>query len=503
MGQQPSANADSEAGTLLDDFNQFFLITEGSRSHSRADSAIAQIEKDGELYMVCYTDSNSFLLFELNALEPLELFGLPEEFLPPEDFLTPVLYEDQSFCNMVRCIQIDLGEGDRLSLWMMLDMTEKLQEHRRFIRRSILFMLGLTVLASIVSMLLMRRFVTRPILRLARAAKEFKPEEDGTYSREKVSRVDIKSKDEIGDLSRDIRTMQEGIIENTEHLALMTAEKERISTELNLARTIQTSMLPHIFPAFPNRPEFDIYALMQPAKKVGGDFYDYFLIDPDHLCMVMADVSGKGVPAALFMMVSKIILQSIAMLGFSTGDVIVRTNEAICSNNEAEMFVTVWLGVLELSIGKLTAANAGHEYPVVRQPDGPFELFRDKHGFVIGGMEGVKYKDYQIMLKPGARLFVYTDGVVEATNGEEELFGTERMLKALNEATDATPQALLEHLRTEVGRFVGDAPQFDDITMLCCEYKGPQDPRIAPQDPPIAPQDPPIALLASEPAGDD
>ena len=252
----------------------------------------------------------------------------------------------------------------------------------------------------------------------------------------------------------------------------ITAEKERISTELSLATKIQTAMMPHIFPAFPGRPEFDVYASMNPAKEVGGDFYDFFLVDDDHLCMVMADVSGKGIPAALFMMASKIILQSCAMLGQSPAEILTKTNEAICSNNQEEMFVTVWLGSLEISTGKLTAANAGHEYPVLKKAGGGFELLRDKHGLVIGAMDGVRYKEYELQLEPGAKLFVYTDGVPEATNGDKEMFGLDRMLTALNEIPDAEPKDVLEHVRTAVDIFVRDAEQFDDITMLCMEYYG-------------------------------
>ena len=252
----------------------------------------------------------------------------------------------------------------------------------------------------------------------------------------------------------------------------ITAEKERINTELSLATKIQTAMMPHIFPAFPGRPEFEIYASMNPAKEVGGDFYDFFLVDDDHLCMVMADVSGKGIPAALFMMASKIILQSCAMLGQSPAEILTKTNEAICSNNQEEMFVTVWLGILEISTGKLTAANAGHEYPVLKKAGGGFELLRDKHGLVIGAMDGVRYKEYELQLEPGAKLFVYTDGVPEATNGDKEMFGLDRMLTALNEIPDAEPKDVLEHVRTAVDIFVRDAEQFDDITMLCMEYYG-------------------------------
>ena len=213
---------------------------------------------------------------------------------------------------------------------------------------------------------------------------------------------------------------------------------------------------------------------MDPAKEVGGDFYDFFLIDDDHLALVMADVSGKGVPAALFMMASKIILKSTAMLGKAAGEVLTQTNQTICSNNQEEMFVTVWLGILEISTGKITAANAGHEYPAIKHPDGSFELFRDKHGFVIGGMDGLRYKDYELQLEPGAKLFVYTDGVPEATNREGEMFGTDRMIDVLNKKPEAPPEKLLKNVRKTVDGFVKDAEQFDDLTMLCMEYLGPK-----------------------------
>ena len=243
-------------------------------------------------------------------------------------------------------------------------------------------------------------------------------------------------------------------------------------TELHTAKRIQEAMLPNIFPPFPDRSEFDLYASMDPAKEVGGDFYDYFLVDDDHLCMVMADVSGKGVPAALFMMASKIILANNAKMGKSPAQILTDTNAAICSNNREEMFVTVWLGILELSTGKLTAANAGHEYPVIKSPNGRFELFKDKHGLVIGGMEGVRYRQYELQLEPGAKLFLYTDGVPEATDADDRLFGTERMLAALNRDPDAESAQLLKNVRFAVDDFVKDAEQFDDLTMLCMEYKG-------------------------------
>ncbi|MCR5150826.1 MAG: serine/threonine-protein phosphatase [Clostridiales bacterium] len=285
-------------------------------------------------------------------------------------------------------------------------------------------------------------------------------------------REQVSNKDEVGALAGSIDIMEAQVHDYIENITKITAEKQRISTELSLATRIQADMLPNIYPAFPERFEFDIYASMDPAKEVGGDFYDFFLVDDDHLCIVMADVSGKGVPAALFMMASKIILANNAMIGKSPVQILTDTNAAICSNNREEMFVTVWLGIFEISTGKLTAANAGHEFPALMQPDGSFELFKDKHGFVIGGMDGMRYKEYEIILKPGAKLFLYTDGVPEATSAENELFGTERMLAALNGERSAAPDKLLKNVRASVDAFVKEAEQFDDLTMLCLEYKG-------------------------------
>ena len=205
---------------------------------------------------------------------------------------------------------------------------------------------------------------------------------------------------------------------------------------------------------------------MTPAKEVGGDFYDFFLIDEEHLALVIADVSGKGVPAALFMMVSKILIANFTMLGYSPKEILEKTNTQICMSNGEDMFVTVWLGIMEIATGRVVAANAGHEYPAIKQTNGSFELLKDKHGFVIGGMEGVRYTEYDFVLEKGATLFVYTDGVPEATNADNELFGTDRMLEALNKHKDVSPQEILNGVKRSVDVFVGTAPQFDDLTML-------------------------------------
>ena len=301
--------------------------------------------------------------------------------------------------------------------------------------------------------------ITRRILALGGDDLQFKMEDE------------YRTKDEIEALAQSFADLSAKTVEYISQIEKVTAEKERIGTELALATRIQADMLPNIYPAFPERAEFDIFASMNPAKEVGGDFYDFFLIDDDHLCVFIADVSGKGVPAALFMMASMIILANNAQMGKTPAQILQDTNAAICSNNREEMFVTVWLGILEISTGKLRAANAGHEYPVIKYPNGKYELFKDKHGFVIGGFNGAKYQEYEIDLEPGSVLFLYTDGIPEATNKNQELFGENRMLDALNNIDSSSPKDILDGVRKAVDDFVQDAEQFDDLTMVSVEYK--------------------------------
>ena len=343
----------------------------------------------------------------------------------------------------------------------------------RSVQRNIIFMMSLFlaafILITIIVTVATRKFskdLTNPIISLSHDVEEIS---GGNLD----YRAKIYDNDEIGDLAKSFNAMAVSLKDYINNLASITAEKERISTELNVATQIQADMLPRIFPAFPERKEFDIYASMNPAKEVGGDFYDFFFIDDKHLALVMADVSGKGVPAALFMVISKTLIKTRALMGGTPSEILYDVNNQLCEGNDAGLFVTVWLGILDIETGKITAANAGHEYPALKRVDNTsFELLKDKHTPAVATIEEIRFKNYEIELNPGDVLFIYTDGVAEATNSSEELYGTDRMIKDLNKYTDAKIDELLINMKKEVDKFTGDAPQFDDITMLGLKYFG-------------------------------
>ena len=276
--------------------------------------------------------------------------------------------------------------------------------------------------------------------------------------------VSVRNSSEFASLSDDINqtvTVLKGYIE---------AAEKRFEQELEFARTIQESALPKNF-TFP-RNDFDIFATMDPAKEVGGDFYDFFFIDQNRLVMVIADVSGKGIPAALFMMRAKTAIRGLAESGNSPSVILGRANETLCDGNEAEMFVTVWIGIIDLTTGKMQCANAGHEYPVMMHADGEYAYIKDKHDLALAVMEGRKYREYELQMNPGDRLFVYTDGIPEAIDDNMEQYGTTRLVNALNTLKEASIAETLPAVRKNIADFVGGADQFDDITMLGFVYRG-------------------------------
>lgn len=316
---------------------------------------------------------------------------------------------------------------------------------------------------------ILSRTLIRPLISLKKGTDSLVANLDSGES----FRAYVHTGDELEALAHSIEELDRNLRHYIQENNAITAERERLNTELELASRIQENMLPCNFPPFPERTEFDLYAGMDPAKEVGGDFYDFFLIDQNHLGLVIADVSGKGIPAALFMMMVKIMVQNCAMAGLGAKQVMEQVNKLVTANNRELMFVTVWLGILDIPTGTVTAVNAGHEYPFLKRPGGRYELIQDRHSMAVGMMERAPYREYELTLEPGSSLFLYTDGLPEANNSESELFGLERVREALNAIPDMTPEETLKEVRRSVDAFVGSAPQFDDLTMLCVTYHGP------------------------------
>ena len=366
--------------------------------------------------------------------------------------------------HITSLVPVKDSNGDvQAILCVQRPMAELVTGRQKYLKSVGITAVILTIIACFsVADFLKKQFV-KPVKQIIGEAARFASENTAA---EQMTLKDISNIKEIQALGASVEKMETDTLKYMQNLMQVTAERERIDTELSLANRIQANMLPNIFPAFPDRTEFDIYATMTPAKEVGGDFYDFFLIDDDHLGMVMADVSGKGVPAALFMMMAKILLYNYAMMGGTPHEVLERLNSTICKNNDDSMFVTVWFGIYTISTGKVAASNAGHEYPIIKHGEKDFEILKDRHGFVIGGMSGLKYRDYEFDLEPGDMLFLYTDGVPEATDADGNMFGTQHLLETLNRTSHCSAMELLEAVRTDVESFVGKAPQFDDLTML-------------------------------------
>ncbi|MBQ3462032.1 MAG: SpoIIE family protein phosphatase [Clostridia bacterium] len=325
-------------------------------------------------------------------------------------------------------------------------------------------MLVLTILVAVLYAVYLNARLLKPIKIITKEAERFARE---TSEPERRLTTRITHSDEIGILALSIDKMTTETLQYMEHLTEVTKSQQKIATQLDVARQIQQSSLPKKFPAFPERDEFDVYASMTPALEVGGDFYNFFLIDDDHLAMVIADVSDKGVGAALFMMSAKILIENRALMGGKPSEILEFVNNQLCANNDSFMFVTVWLGIMEISTGKVIASNAGHEYPAIKNGD-KFEIYNDDpHGTMLGLVENQKFADYTFTIDKKGTLFVYTDGVPDAEDSAHNRLGMTRMTEALNKAPDASPEEIINNVKDTIASFVKDAPRFDDTTVLC------------------------------------
>lgn len=304
--------------------------------------------------------------------------------------------------------------------------------------------------------------ISSPIKKLRSQAKIIG---EGDFS----SRIDVKSEDELGDLSKSFNKMAENLSIYIENLKVTTAEKEKIHSELMVAKRIQRSMLPCIFPAFPNRHDFDIYAVMDPAREVGGDFYDFFFTDKKHLALVIADVSGKGVSAALFMVIAKILIKNQLQTGDSPEKALEKVNKRLCENNDEGMFVTAFVGLINIETGEFSFSNAGHNPPLIyKNKTNKYEFINSPKGFVLGGVIDSKYSLEKVFLNREDSLFLYTDGVTEAMNPSGELFSKERLQNILNRPSTLKLKItdVIKHMRSEIDKFADGAERADDITML-------------------------------------
>jgi sigma-B regulation protein RsbU (phosphoserine phosphatase) len=282
----------------------------------------------------------------------------------------------------------------------------------------------------------------------------------------------VNTRDELGLLAQTFNKMTADLKASIETSARERAEKERIGAELSIASKIQASMLPCIFPAFPDRNEFDIFASMLPAKEVGGDFYDFFMVGEDKLAAVIADVSGKGVPAALFMVIAKTLIKNNAQSGKNPKEVFETVNNILCENNDAAMFVTAFMGILDIPTGKFTFVNAGHNAPLIKKAGGEYVFLKNKPAFVLAGLEGTTYSEEETTLSAGDVVYLYTDGVTEAMNLEHKLFSDRRLLETANHHKEKEIKELLKSIKNEIDQFASGAEQADDITMLALRYNG-------------------------------
>lgn len=368
------------------------------------------------------------------------------------------------------CAAMRDGTGDVLAnVCVDISMEDVMQDRRDFLRRLLCALAGMTLILILIGVHVISKTVVHPINLLAKSTAGFveNRKENGTGT---VQDLHIRTNDEIGRLAEAVGKMERDINEYIDNIAKVTAEKERIGAELTVATQIQASMMPSIFPQFANQDAFEIAAFMQPAKEVGGDFYDFFLVDEHHLAIVMADVSGKGVPAALFMVIGKTLIKDHTQPGRDLGAVFHEVNNILCESNSENLFITAFVGVLDLVTGEFPYVNAGHELPFICH-EGSFEAQRIAPGFVLAGLENMQYQAGCFTLAQGDKLFQYTDGVTEATNAEDHLYGMQRLSDVLNRNSECSPEEILRAVKGDIDAFVGEAPQFDDITMLCLTFR--------------------------------
>ena len=500
MYAQRVISGSKSVATMLDVDDVRTIISDGgenSEAYGRVENILNTIKRDGEItYLSLVIPDEDSVTFYIDGCVP-EMGDDPANQLTYE---TDVLYTDaandeadlqkylliwgmyaenkgtdeplvtdNSYGYNYTAVAPILDENGQAiaEIQYILDMQEVRDHLNGFLYNMLGISFCIICAALLLYILLVKWMVLNPVEKLSEFTTEITKK--GNFSKQEI---EIKTGDEIEALGQSFNYMMERLEDYIKDLTVVTAEKERIGAELNVATQIQSSMLPCIFPAFPDRDELDIYATMTPAKEVGGDFYDFFMVDERHVAIVIADVSGKGVPAALFMVIGKTLIKDHTQPGRDLGEVFTEVNNILCESNDNGMFITAFEGVLDLVTGEFRYANAGHEMPFIYRKDGGYEAYKIRPGFVLAGMENIKYKEQKIQLNIGDKIFQYTDGVTEATDKDNQRCGMDRLHKVLNEkCLDCNPEQTLKLVKEDIDAFVGDNDQFDDITMLCLEYK--------------------------------
>lgn len=356
-------------------------------------------------------------------------------------------------------------ENGGWSLGVVFPKSEMLADvHRLSWTMALIGLAGFILLAGII--ILISRRITRPLTELSGAALEIA---SGNLD---LKLPDVSSEDEVGDLAQSFRTMKSSLKEYIRNLTSTTAAKERIESELRIARDIQMGILPKLFPAFPDRTEFEVYASIEPAKEVGGDLYDFFFVDEKHFCFLVGDVSGKGVPAAFFMAVTKTLLKVVSERGLDPGDVLTKVNADLAEDNESCMFVTLFLAIINIETGEVRYANAGHNPPIFLPCGGEPEWIPPLGEPVAGIVDTMEYSTKTMTMNPGDTFFIYTDGVTEAMNPEKQLYSEERLMEILTDADNPVAEKLVKDIGLSIVEFARGAEQSDDITMLAMQYMG-------------------------------
>lgn len=425
--------------------------------------------KEREYIYNVVSKASGFSPYEIGFRDTVndEFLKVYDSILKGETQLHNFMYSRKGYTTSVYPVE-DADSGVVAIVGVVKNMDLLTSAKNSYICQIILIEALIAILSGVVWVVYMRRRIVVPVQQLSEAALNMVEHLEDGNSPELV----VKHDDELRELADSFATMYREVGAYIAKLETVTAEKERIGAELDVAAKIQSSMLPCIFPAFPDRNEFDIYATMDPAKEVGGDFYDFFMVDVDHLAFVVADVSGKGVPAALFMVIGKTLIKDHTELHDDLGEVFTEVNNILCASNSEEMFITAFEGVLNLKTGELRYVNAGHEIPFLCRKGGVFEPYKVRAGFVLAGMQGIRYRAGSIQLEPGDKVFQYSDGIPEAINSEKAPYGMKRLESVLAKNSEKAPSELLPLVKADVDAFVGDADQFDDITMLCIEFKG-------------------------------